>query len=145
MKTLLIAHRGNILGPDEKKENKPDYIINSIKEGFDCEIDLRYDNLSNQFYLGHDSNQYKISKEWLLEYKDNLWIHCKDFDSLNILSLFDEAKAVSIPEKNADKIKLKAMIKRSLDIDIIKDKFFQLSLTEYMTQSFHRFQIHIPL
>ena len=91
MKTLLIAHRGNILGPDEKNENEPSYIINSIKEGFDCEIDLRYDNLLNQFYLGHDSNQYKISKEWLLEYKDNLWIHCKDFDSLNILSLFDES------------------------------------------------------
>ena len=91
MKTLLIAHRGNILGPDEKNENEPSYIIHSIKEGFDCEIDLRYDNLSNQFYLGHDSNQYRISKEWLLEYKDNLWIHCKDFDSLNILSLFDES------------------------------------------------------
>ena len=31
MKTLLIAHRGNILGPDEKNENEPSYIIHTVR------------------------------------------------------------------------------------------------------------------
>jgi hypothetical protein len=86
MKTLLIAHRGNLSGPNKNYENKPDYIVEAINKGYDAEIDLRFDEKSEQFYLGHDSNQYKISYEWLLKYSDNIWVHCKDFKALEMLN-----------------------------------------------------------
>ena len=90
MKTLLIAHRGNTNGPNKNMENNPNYIEQALQKGFDCEIDLRYDTDSKKYYLGHDQNQYEISFKWLLRFKENLWIHCKDFASLNNLSLSDD-------------------------------------------------------
>lgn len=79
----LIAHRGNIHGPNPKKENSPLYIENAIKLGYDVEIDLR---LELGLYLGHDDPQYLIDRMWLNKFKDKLWIHCKDFSSLTYLS-----------------------------------------------------------
>ena len=36
----LIAHRGNINGPNPEKENHPDYINTAIKSGYDVEVDV---------------------------------------------------------------------------------------------------------
>lgn len=78
----LIAHRGNISGPDISKENNPEYIEQAISQGFDVEIDIRYSPLDNKLYLGHDDQDYKIDWFWLGNYKDYLWIHCKNLESL---------------------------------------------------------------
>lgn len=78
----LIAHRGNINGPNSIKENEPDYVNNAISMGFDVEIDIWYDTFDNQFYLGHDSPQYVVTPYWLAQRMDSLWIHCKNIDSL---------------------------------------------------------------
>lgn len=78
----LIAHRGNINGPDPSKENNSDYIEQAISQGFDVEIDLRYSSLDKNLYLGHDEPTYKINWFWLGKYKDNLWIHCKNIEAL---------------------------------------------------------------
>ena len=48
----LIAHRGNTHGPEEGKENSPDYIDKCLSEGYDAEIDARYDPLTSVFWLG---------------------------------------------------------------------------------------------
>ena len=50
----LIAHRGNTHGPDEGKENNTDYIDKSLSEGYDAEIDVRYD------HLGRAKNTYTL-------------------------------------------------------------------------------------
>jgi hypothetical protein len=80
----LIAHRGNINGPNPLRENSIDYIEEAISEGFDVEIDLRVED--NQCYLGHDDPQYFVTMEWLRKYKDVLWIHCKNLEALEKLS-----------------------------------------------------------
>lgn len=85
----LIAHRGNINGPNSLQENNPKYIDHAINCGYDVEIDVRYN--SDSFYLGHDESQYCISIDWLLERKDSLWIHCKDLNSLNTFSKLSES------------------------------------------------------
>jgi hypothetical protein len=79
----IIAHRANISGPDCKRENRIFAIEECINLKLDVEIDLRFNQ--GQFYLGHDEIQEKIDIEWLNKYQDYLWIHCKDFDSLNKL------------------------------------------------------------
>jgi hypothetical protein len=79
----LIAHRGNTNGPNPTKENNPDYIIQTINQGYDCEIDVRY--ISNEYFLGHDHPDYKIDISFLLENKDRFWIHCKNFEAFDQL------------------------------------------------------------
>jgi len=79
----LIAHRGNIYGPDPAVENSPDYIDQALKDTFDVEVDIRY--IEDKFYLGHDEPTYFVDFVWLKERKDNLWLHCKNLEALYIL------------------------------------------------------------
>lgn len=78
----LIAHRGNINGPNPSEENNPDYIEKAISDGYDVEIDVRYDRYEEQFYLGHDKSQYLVSKYWLAQNMEKLWVHCKNIEAL---------------------------------------------------------------
>jgi len=80
----LIAHRGNLNGPNPLRENSIDYIEKSISEGFDVEVDLRHED--HNFYLGHDEPQYYVPMSWLVKYKDVLWIHCKNLEALEKMS-----------------------------------------------------------
>ena len=78
----LIAHRGNINGPDSSKENNPEYIEQAISQGFDVEIDVRYSLIDYKLYLGHDKSEYEIGWFWIGKYRDCLWIHCKNIETL---------------------------------------------------------------
>ena len=77
-----ISHRGNLTGVDKSLENKPKQIEKVISLGFDCEIDVRI--LGNrEIYLGHDSPDHRVDIKWLNNFSGNLWIHCKDWESLD--------------------------------------------------------------
>jgi hypothetical protein len=81
----IISHRGNINGPNKIRENVIPYIVECIeKYSLDVEIDLRFQN--NQLYLTHDelfTEENKITDlTFLQQYKDHLWLHCKDFETL---------------------------------------------------------------
>ena len=73
-----IAHRGLTKGPDANLENRPEQILKSLGEGFDCEVDLWLVN--SKYYLGHNSPTYLIDKEFLNQ--SGLWIHCKNLEAL---------------------------------------------------------------
>ena len=88
---IFISHRGNINGKNETEENKPEYIVESINQGYDCEIDLWVINKS--LFLGHDLPQYKISFSFLETNSQSLWVHCKNIEAV-----------VYLQEKNDDKI-----------------------------------------
>lgn len=77
----LIAHRGNINGPNTEEENNPEYLIKTINKGFFVELDLWY--LNNKLYLGHDNPQYIIEYSFLLNNKDKMFIHCKNIEALH--------------------------------------------------------------
>lgn len=80
----LIAHRGNVWGPQPAKENFPSYIDCALNQGFDAEIDLWVvDGLP---YLGHDFGDYLVSDMWLGARSTNLWIHCKNLHALTFCS-----------------------------------------------------------
>lgn len=74
----IIAHRGNVNGTNEQRENSPDYIMEAIELGFDAEIDVWY--VDGKFYLGHDNPQYKIDESFCVH--PNLWCHAKNTESL---------------------------------------------------------------
>jgi hypothetical protein len=75
----LIAHRGNIYGPNPEKENTVEYIVAALFEGYDVEIDIRF--MSNKFYLGHDIPQEECSIAILQ--RTDTWIHAKDIITLH--------------------------------------------------------------
>lgn len=79
-----IAHRGLIDGPNLEMENNPVAILNSLKAGYDCEIDLWIHE--KKIFLGHDGGQYKIEDQFLFSNSDKLWIHAKNLESLAWLS-----------------------------------------------------------
>ena len=79
----LISHRGNILGRKKQLENNPNYIENTLKLGYDVEVDVWWDDEKRKLWLGHCEPQYEVSWWWLAGRADNLWIHCKDFTTLH--------------------------------------------------------------
>ncbi len=82
----LIAHRANINGPNSDTENHPDQILKCIEQGYDVEIDIRYDSNTDKIWLGHDEPQYMITWYWLAGNQKNLWIHCKNLSTLHEFS-----------------------------------------------------------
>jgi hypothetical protein len=81
---ILISHRGNINGPIPEVENKPEYIEDTIRLGYDVEIDVWV--IENKIYLGHDTPQYLVDKMWLYLYKNSLWLHCKNVEAVSYFS-----------------------------------------------------------
>lgn len=77
----FISHRGNLNGKIPELENSPEYVEKALKMGFDVEVDLRFH--LGKMYLGHDGPQYEIDDRWLGMHSGNLWIHCKDSESLD--------------------------------------------------------------
>jgi hypothetical protein len=77
----LIAHRGNTFGVNRTDENKPDYILAALEQGYDCEIDLW--SVDWQFWLGHDEPQYKIKGNFLRDKR--LWCHAKNLEALRVM------------------------------------------------------------
>ena len=84
---LLISHRGNIDGPSDL-ENKPRQVDVCIEEGYDVEIDVRYNLKTKSIWLGHDTPEYKVSWSWLRKRKSKLWLHCKDIETLFYFSKY---------------------------------------------------------
>ena len=86
---LLISHRGNLNGQDLSTENSPKQIDLALKKGFDVELDLWFHE--NDYWIGHDSPQYKIDLSFLLDRKEFLFVHLKSpldyFDTNEIVTL----------------------------------------------------------
>lgn len=82
---LIISHRGNINGKIPELENNPKYIEDCLENYiFGVEIDAWF--YKNNWFLGHDKPQYKISLDWLYWNCQRLWVHCKNFEALSMLS-----------------------------------------------------------
>ena len=82
----VIAHRGNLKGPNPERENSPEYLLEAIKAGYDCEVDVWYDN-NNQLYLGHNNPQYKIDHTFLNN--ERFWCHAKNLEALEYMLVND--------------------------------------------------------
>lgn len=86
---IIISHRGNLNGPEPDFENNPERIDLCIKLGLQVEIDLWLVN-NNKLFLGHDEPQYEIEMDFLYKRRLNLWIHCKNIESLSYLTKCNE-------------------------------------------------------
>lgn len=79
----IISHRGNLDGRLESWENEPTYIDNAIKQGFDVEIDVWFQD--DVLYLGHDKPMYGVDFRWFRDRLSKLWIHCKNLEAAEFM------------------------------------------------------------
>jgi hypothetical protein len=77
----LIAHRGNLSGPNQETENTPEAIDNAISKGFDSEIDVWI--FKGKLFLGHDAPSIEIEENWINIRRQFLWVHCKNTEALS--------------------------------------------------------------
>jgi hypothetical protein len=77
-----IAHRGLVNGPNLDLENLPNQIRDSLQQGYDCEVDVRYVN--DKWLLGHDNPDYEVDFAFLEQ--PGLWIHAKNLEALYVLT-----------------------------------------------------------
>jgi hypothetical protein len=78
---LIIAHRGLTQGPDHTQENHPGLIQSLLNENWHVEADVRFHH--DEWYLGHNDNQYKVTAEYLCQ--PRLWLHVKDTASASAI------------------------------------------------------------
>lgn len=85
MTTKFISHRGNLIGPYPDLENRPEYILNAINSGVDCECDAWLTPSDGKWWLGHDRPQYQVSLDFFIENAEHLWVHAKNLPALEAL------------------------------------------------------------
>jgi hypothetical protein len=85
----LIAHRGNLNGPNKERENHPDYIWEAIQAGYNVEIDVWA--IDGKFKLGHDAPTYDFPFDLIKEHYNKLWLHCKNIEALEALKNMDSS------------------------------------------------------
>lgn len=138
----IIAHRGNLHGPNLAFENTPDYIDQSLKAGHDAEVDVWYENGS--LFLGHDAPDLEIRIEWLLARGDYLWLHAKTIHALGFLSqmpslnsFFHENDPVTLTTKNyLWTFPGEALVERSVDVMPETNAKGAFNSTEYNSIAF---------
>jgi len=82
-----ISHRGNINGAIPDSENNPSYVEEAIMTGYDVEIDIW--KIENDWWLGHDKPQYKVSLEWLTDISRSAWCHLKNSEAFELPCYFN--------------------------------------------------------
>lgn len=80
-KINLIAHRGNLFGPNLLRENQPEYLLSALKQGYSVETDVWYWDGSLQ--LGHDWPTHPFNIEDFDPLR-TYW-HCKTISTLQYL------------------------------------------------------------
>lgn len=76
---IKIAHRGNTGGPIPELENRPEYLVYALEQGFEVEVDVWWHE--GALYFGHESPDYYVSSDYFHQIKDNAWFHCKNFNA----------------------------------------------------------------
>lgn len=76
----MISHRGNVHGINLTEENKPSYIVEALRLGFDVEIDV-WRLPTGKWWLGHDEPQHPVNLDYLMN--PMFWCHAKNSDALN--------------------------------------------------------------
>jgi len=123
----IIAHRGNLNGPDEKNENNPSYIQKALDADFDVEIDVWF--LGGKLYLGHDKPVYLIDDFWLKSRSNKLWCHAKNldviykfFDMKDINFFWHEHDKMTLTSKGIPWLYPKNFIRNGVTVDLEKSK-----------------------
>jgi len=72
----IIAHRGNLYGPNPETENTVEQAEKCFAMGFDVEVDVWHTDKG--FFLGHDGPKNYVSHGWLINNEKRLYLHCKN-------------------------------------------------------------------
>jgi hypothetical protein len=77
---ILIAHRGNIHGRKEERENTKTYALEALERGYNVELDVWF---TGKLWLGHRKPKEQIELEFLQ--RPGIWCHAKNIKTLQYL------------------------------------------------------------
>lgn len=77
----IISHRGNLNGPDNKRENSPEHLVAALNAGFNVELDVWVKD-ENSIFLGHDQPSYLVDLAFILKNSEKFWVHCKNIEAM---------------------------------------------------------------
>lgn len=82
----IIAHRGNLNGPNPSEENKIEYLQTALNKGFDVEVDVW--KIGQDLMLGHDAPTYPVDRSFLCNKR--VWTHAKNIEAFCFLTMFKD-------------------------------------------------------
>jgi glycerophosphoryl diester phosphodiesterase len=59
----ILAHRGNLRGPDPERENTVSYLKEALRNGFSVEFDVNFDPGHQRLVLSHDENPHAPERD----------------------------------------------------------------------------------
>lgn len=91
----LIAHRGNVNGPNPDRENTVPYLQEALDAGYNIEVDVWLVNTAtpgsldeNTLFLGHDHPLHEVGLSFFRD--SRVWAHCKTPETYQFLSKFPD-------------------------------------------------------
>jgi hypothetical protein len=90
---LVIAHRGNVYGPDPVTENSLRSIRRCVEAGWAVETDIRRERASGRFYIAHDPGGWTADADAAAHAA--LWREHRARVALNVKELGDEDALVA--------------------------------------------------
>jgi glycerophosphoryl diester phosphodiesterase len=99
---LIIAHRGNVNGPDASAENTVAHVDAALAAGFDVEVDVW--KVGEAYMLGHDAPEIEVNAAWLRQ--PGMWCHAKNVEALvsmqsdSIHCFWHETDAYTVTSRN---------------------------------------------
>ena len=108
---LLIAHRGNMNGPNPEKENTLEYLGLALAQGYGVEVDIWV--IQGMVFLKHDEptlldRPIDLVELWKLKQNENVFFHCKNIQALVFLTTCDLAEQSDFFMHDKDKAVLTA-------------------------------------
>ena len=80
---ILIAHRGNISGPNPELENTMPYLLAAKEQGYHVELDIWA--IDHRIYLGHDRPTTEVTMSDIELLGVAGWFHAKNISALLLL------------------------------------------------------------
>lgn len=78
---ILIAHRGNVFGPNRERENTEEYIKEALERGYFAEVDVWLTETG--LFLGHNKPENPTTLEFLSQ--ERLICHAKTVTTFDFL------------------------------------------------------------
>jgi len=97
---LYISNRGNQYTKLPDQENTFSYVAEAIAQNIDVKVDLW--TKDNAYYLGNDEAKDEVDFSFFINYANNLWVQCRNKESLEKLQGFKQYLNYFWDEGNKD-------------------------------------------
>ena len=124
---LILAHRGNLFGPEPESENTVPHLARAVNRGFSLEFDINFNREHSRLVLSHDENSFSTDRDPESFLKT---VPAEGLNALNIKNMLTVPKILNLLEKVRRKSKFFLFDFELLVSDLPGCRFFMKALME---------------